>query len=92
MFSCLLPPSCLLPTCQTGRVELQAATGVRVCGDEEKVAAHGKGRDVGGQLVVGVAKRGDEKKKRERIAEKTGREGKSRLDTLLTNLTETVDY
>lgn len=57
----------------TERAELEAAAGVGVCGDEEKVVAHGKGRDVGCQLREGVggtrerktAKEGEKVEKKE---------------------------
>lgn len=40
----------LLPTFDAECVQLEAAAGVRVCGDEEEVVTNGKGGDVGGQL------------------------------------------
>lgn len=51
--------------------ELEATAGVGVCGDEEKVVAHDKGRDVGCQLREGVSgtrerKRTERQRKRER--------------------------
>lgn len=42
---------CLLSTLDAERVDLKAAAGVRVCGDEEEVVANGEGGDIGGQLT-----------------------------------------
>lgn len=39
-----------VPTLDTECVELEAAAAVGVCGDQEKVAANGKGGNIGGQL------------------------------------------
>lgn len=40
----------LHPTFDTKCAQLEAAAGVRVCGDEKEVVANGEGRDIGGQL------------------------------------------
>lgn len=40
----------LQPTFDTWRAQLEAATGVGVCSDEEEVIANQKGGNIGGQL------------------------------------------
>lgn len=42
------------------RAQMEAAAGVRVCGDEEEVTANGKGTNIGSQLRT---KKKEKKKK-----------------------------